>query len=95
MSPPSSGSNKPRKKPAATYFHAGFLLGLFFNREDGGDVPPKRQLTFNGPHGVIFQKTEILKRVPQGALKCPGSPSTGSVRDLLHYGKQQPSLFVA
>jgi hypothetical protein len=38
-------------------FHAGFLLGLFFNPEDGGDMnPPKRRLTLDGLHGVIFQK---------------------------------------
>jgi hypothetical protein len=47
MSPPSSGSkNKPRKIPAskqvpsraATYFDTGFLLVLFFDPEDGGDM---------------------------------------------------------
>jgi hypothetical protein len=26
----------------ATCLHAGFLLGLFFDPEDGGDVPSKR-----------------------------------------------------
>jgi hypothetical protein len=28
----------------------------FFDPEDGGDVPPKRQLKLNGLHGVISQK---------------------------------------
>jgi hypothetical protein len=38
-SPPSSGSkNNPSKKPAATWFHAGFLLCLFFKPEDGGNM---------------------------------------------------------
>jgi hypothetical protein len=44
----------------ATYFHAGFLLGIFFDPEDGGDVPPKRRLTFNGLHGVISQKIVLF-----------------------------------
>jgi hypothetical protein len=41
MSPPSSWSKKkPSKKPVttATCFHPGFLLGLFFTLEDGGDM---------------------------------------------------------
>jgi hypothetical protein len=38
-----------------TCSHTGFLLGLFFDPEDGGDVPLKRRLTFNGLHGVISQ----------------------------------------
>jgi hypothetical protein len=51
MSPPSSGStNKPSKKPvwsrwqaarsssACDLLHAGFLLGLFFDPEGGGDM---------------------------------------------------------
>jgi hypothetical protein len=43
-----------------TFFHAGFLLGLFFEPEDGGHVPPKkRRLTFNGLHGVISQKVKL------------------------------------
>jgi hypothetical protein len=40
--------------------HAGFLLSLFFDSEDGGDMFPKRQLIFNGLHGVMSQKTEIF-----------------------------------
>jgi hypothetical protein len=27
-----------KRAPLATFFHAGFLLGLFFNREDTGDM---------------------------------------------------------
>jgi hypothetical protein len=42
MSPAISGSkNKPSKEPAkllSICFHAGFLLGLFFNPEDGGNI---------------------------------------------------------
>jgi hypothetical protein len=38
------------------HFYAGFLLGLFFDPEDGSDVPPKRWLTFKGLHGTITQK---------------------------------------
>jgi hypothetical protein len=41
MLPPSSGSkNKLSKKPAlfATCSHAAYLLGLFLNPEDGGDM---------------------------------------------------------
>jgi hypothetical protein len=40
--------------------HAGFLHSLFLNPEDGGDVPPKCLLTFNGLHGVISQKIELF-----------------------------------
>jgi hypothetical protein len=32
------GSNK---KPGGIWFHAGFLLGLFFDLEDGGDILPR------------------------------------------------------
>jgi hypothetical protein len=39
MSPPSSGSkNKPRNKPNEVSNNAGFLLGSFFDPEDGGDM---------------------------------------------------------
>jgi hypothetical protein len=30
----------------------------FFDPEDGGDVSPKRRLTFNGLHGIIARKIE-------------------------------------
>jgi hypothetical protein len=39
MSPPSSRSkNKPRKKSTCHLLHADFLLGLFLDPEDGGDM---------------------------------------------------------
>jgi hypothetical protein len=44
----------------ATYLHADFLLGLYFDPEYGGDGPPKHRLTYNGLHGVIAQKTQLL-----------------------------------
>jgi hypothetical protein len=45
----------------ATCLHAGFLLGLFFDPEDGGSIfIPKRPLTFNGLHGVISQKIYLF-----------------------------------
>jgi hypothetical protein len=44
----------------ATYFHSCFLLGLFFNPEDGCDVSPRHRLTYSGLHGVIYQKTELF-----------------------------------
>jgi hypothetical protein len=46
----------------ATCFHAGFLLGLFFEPENGGDIPPKHRLPFNGIHGVISQKIMLFKK---------------------------------
>jgi hypothetical protein len=41
----------------ATCFHAGFVLSLFFDRED---VPPKCRLTLIGLHGVISHKIELF-----------------------------------
>jgi hypothetical protein len=37
------------------------LLALFFDPEDGGDVPPKRRLTFDGLYGVISQKIFLFR----------------------------------
>jgi hypothetical protein len=48
---------------------AGGKLGSFFDPEDGGDVPLKCGLPFNGLRGVISQKTvlfAILKRQVPG-----------------------------
>jgi hypothetical protein len=60
MLPPSSGSKKkPNKKLGSYMLHPGFLLGLFFDLEDGY-FPAKRRLTFNGIHDVISQKIEIF-----------------------------------
>jgi hypothetical protein len=58
MLPPSSGSkNKPSKKGGCYPLHVGFLLGLFFDPEDGGEM-----LTFSGIHGIVFQKTELFMK---------------------------------
>jgi hypothetical protein len=41
-----------------------FCLAYFFDSEDGsGFLPPKRQLTSNGLHGVIFQKIELDMKI--------------------------------
>jgi hypothetical protein len=48
-------------KSPSTCFHAGFLLNLFCRPWRWRlYVPPKRLLTFNGLHGVIFQKTVLF-----------------------------------
>jgi hypothetical protein len=62
MLPPSYGlKNKPCKKPAWKQgaSSAAVFLGLFFDPEDGGDVPPPREFTLTGLHGVISQKIEL------------------------------------
>jgi hypothetical protein len=63
--PPSSLSKiKPSKKAGgkqSTCFLAGFLLGMFFNPEDGGSyVPLKRLLTFGGLHSVVTPKIVLI-----------------------------------
>jgi hypothetical protein len=40
-----------------------FLLGLFFDLEDGGDIPPKRLLTLSALHDVISEKPELLEHL--------------------------------
>jgi hypothetical protein len=42
------------------YWHAGFLLSLFFTPKMEEICSPKRRLTCNGPHGVISQMTEFF-----------------------------------
>jgi hypothetical protein len=65
MSPRSSRSkNKPTTKPelclvpVSRWFLACLMLLLWRWRRY---VPPKCRLTFNGLHGVMFQKTELLR----------------------------------
>jgi hypothetical protein len=41
------------------HIHAGILLGLFFDPEDGSDVPPTRRLTFFGLDGIISQNVAL------------------------------------
>jgi hypothetical protein len=36
------------------------LLGLFYDPEDGSDIPPKRWLIFNKLHDVTFPKIELF-----------------------------------
>jgi hypothetical protein len=43
-----------------TCFHAGFLLHLYFDLENGWHVLPKRPWIFNELHGVISQKIELF-----------------------------------
>jgi hypothetical protein len=44
-------------------FYSGFLLGLFFNPEDGGDVFPKHRLTFSGLHVISQQIVLFIPKV--------------------------------
>jgi hypothetical protein len=39
---------------------AGYLLGLPFNLEDGAAYAPKRPLTLNRLHGIIYQNMGLL-----------------------------------
>jgi hypothetical protein len=39
---------------------AGFLFSLYFDPEDGGNIPLKRRLTCNGLHGVISKNRELF-----------------------------------
>jgi hypothetical protein len=45
----------------ATCFHSGFLLALYLYPVYGRcNFPPKRRLTFNGIHAVVFQNIELF-----------------------------------
>jgi hypothetical protein len=46
--------------PLATRFQAGFLLSFLLPLRWRRYVPPKRRLTLNGLHGVIFQKMVLF-----------------------------------
>jgi hypothetical protein len=48
------------KSRACHLLRAGFLHGLFFDPEDGGDVPPKVRMTFNGLHGNRIRVHELV-----------------------------------
>jgi hypothetical protein len=54
-------SRERNQSSAFHCFHAGFLLSLFFRPwRWRRHVPPKRQLTLNGQHGVISQKVVLF-----------------------------------
>jgi hypothetical protein len=49
-----------------TYFILGFLLGLLFSPEEEVDMSSGRSVDSLRLHGVIFQKTELLRiHLPQ------------------------------
>jgi hypothetical protein len=54
---------------ASHLLYVDFLLSLFFDSEDGGDMfPLEHQLTFNRLHVVISPKTEFFMTT---ALRTP------------------------
>jgi hypothetical protein len=43
--------------------HSGFLLGLFFDPEDGGDMPLRNVGRLStGLQGIVSQKKELFKK---------------------------------
>jgi hypothetical protein len=40
--------------------YADVLQGLFFDPKTRPRVPPKRRMTFNGLHGIIYQEIELF-----------------------------------
>jgi hypothetical protein len=54
-------SSQKKDCSACSLVHANFLLGLFFNPEDGDiRVPPKHQLTLDGLRGVVSEMIELF-----------------------------------
>jgi hypothetical protein len=49
-------------------FLPGSLLGLFFDPEDGKDIPPRHWLIFNRLHDVTFPKIQLFITTPVGTL---------------------------
>jgi hypothetical protein len=96
MSPSSWGSNRSSEKPASSAcqlllrcFIARLILQSWRWRRH---VSPKRRLTFNGVHGVISQKTELLREYssfPQrsGRLWTPSNLLPNASRCLLSWCK--------
>jgi hypothetical protein len=64
-----SSQARHQHKPLLDLLYAGSLLGLLFNPDDRGDVPRKRQLTFNRLHSVISQKTGFIKNKSYISIK--------------------------
>jgi hypothetical protein len=42
-----------------TRFHSGFLFGLYFDPEDGGNMFLRNMLNFNGLHDILSQKMPL------------------------------------
>jgi hypothetical protein len=75
----------------ATCCHAGFLLSLFFDPEDGGDM---FLLTFNGLYSDISQKTVLCNSaVGLTEHKVMNSPHTKSLilHLYMHSGQSETS----
>jgi hypothetical protein len=62
-----------------------FLLGLFFDAEERGDVPPKRRLTFNRIQVVIPKKIELFITTTVRTSN-PAFIDNHSVRNLIRFG---------
>jgi hypothetical protein len=63
MSPASSESNNKPSKELATCFHAGFLLNLFFDPEDGGNIFLKMSVDFQWTTSHYIPEDGTLYRV--------------------------------